>query len=166
MHNSLFICWIGLIVFFLAACEATGGSEQTILKNSAHLEGRWNYDSTGLDCYSADLKYQGGSTEPVRAGAVLTIGPNSWVYSGSLHETHDYTCNGQKLILRRIGDTRMVRNGYIVPESVGQAIGRPSQHDIVLLTSTRLIVRDSVNAVSSNCGPGRCFCVVRFYYSR
>lgn len=166
MQNNWFIRYIGILSFFLTACDATDESEQTVLKNSVHLKGSWHYDSIGLACYSADLKYQGGSTEPIRAGAILTIGPRSWVYSGSLHEVHDYTHTGQRLILRRIGDARMVRNGYISSEGIGQAIGRPRQHDIVLLSSTRLIVRDSVNAGSPNCGPGRCFCVHRFYYSR
>jgi hypothetical protein len=164
MISRVPLCSLALATLLLHACNPTPATEPV------ELEGRWHYDSTGLECYSASLKYVGRSTQPMRAGVILTIGAKSWDYSGSLHEVHEYTRSGRYLLTQRIGTSRMVQSGFISANAIGQALGRPREHEILLLTSQRLIMRDSMrdtaNVVDGHCEPDDCFCVWKYYYSR
>lgn len=159
--------WAALL---LAACEPAPVAQQPVSPTTAELEGSWRYDSTGVECYSGSLRYLGGSAQPMRAGAILTIGARSWAYSGSLHEVHDYTRTGRYLLTRRIGTPRMVRAGYISPEHIGQPLGHPKELEIFLLTPQRLILRgtlrDTINLVNGYCKSDACRCVWSYYYSR
>jgi hypothetical protein len=167
--SSVPLCAFTLAVL-LQACNSTSTTEQPVLPKPMRLQGRWHYDSTGLECYNASMKYVGGSTQPMRTGAILTIGAKSWDYSGNLHEVHAYTRSGRYLVTQRIGTARMVRSGYIAANAIGQASGRSREHEILLLTSQRLILRDTMrdtaNIVDGHCKPDACFCVRRYYYSR
>jgi hypothetical protein len=101
----------------------------------------------------------------MQAGAFLTIGARSWVFSGSVDEVHDYTRVGQVLQTRRIETQRMVQLGYTTPDPIGQPVFT-QKGDIALLTPNRLIMRDSVGPIDPYCGPGDCFDVHKYYFLR
>jgi hypothetical protein len=167
MKKYMHLCTLGVMSMAVVACEPSQVAEQAVLPKPTGLEGRWHYDSIGFDCYSVKLEHFGRSkAEPMRPGAILTIGATSWEYSGSLHELHAYTRDGLTLTMHRVGTPRMVRSGYISSDDIGRAVTPSRKQDIVLLTPTRLIMRDSTNAVDPNCYPHDCFCVIRYYYSR
>ena len=122
MTTTSLLLYAGPLMLGLGACDYTEAPRQTALPKPTGLEGRWRYDSTGVDAYEEDWQHIGGSTEAMRPGAVLTIGTTEWVYSGSLHETHSYTRTKNTLLVRRIGDEWLVKHGYILAEGVGHVL--------------------------------------------
>ncbi|UOQ52890.1 hypothetical protein [Hymenobacter cellulosivorans] len=157
LQNLSFSCAIFL---FIAACESKESSLQIIKPQPSDLIGLWHYDSTGGDFYNSNHKFISGGTEPMKAGAFLTIGEKSWVYSGSVREIHDYTWTNNQLVIRRIIDPQLIKIGYAKPESLGKPSGYPNKMDVRLLTPHQMILRDSA------ADPDGCIRVSKYYYSR
>jgi hypothetical protein len=165
MKFSAFLLYGSGLPLLFGACEPARGPEQSLQPKPDGLEGRWHYDSTGVEVYDATLQHVGGSCQRQPAGEVLTIGAGRWEYSGTLHEVHTYARQGRALVIRRIGTRRMVELGYITAERIGHVLFQDT-FDLVGLTPTHLTIRDSSQVVDPNCSPGRCYTVYRQYYSR
>jgi len=169
MRKALRPCLVTLVPLLVGACEPAQVADQHFAPPPAGLEGRWRYDSTGATLYRPDGTFCGKGATPMRAGAVLTIGLRSWVYSGSLSEVHDYTRTGAVLHLRRIGTPRMLQLGYITPDAVGRPVFADTMA-IWRLTPRQLILRDSTGAIDPNAYcegfPGAGVSVHWYYYSR
>jgi hypothetical protein len=154
-----------LLLLACSACDPGPPPEHVPAPRPSGLLGRWRYDSTGVATYNRRGQLREARREPLRPGAFLTVGARSWVFSGSVDEVHDYTRVGHVLRTRRLGTPRMVRLGYITPDQIGQPLFT-KKGDIALLTPTRLIVRDSAGHLDPDCGPGDCFSVHKYYFSR
>ncbi|WP_125916484.1 hypothetical protein [Hymenobacter coccineus] len=134
-----------LVIFFLllASCEHSTHPTEVVEPLSTTLIGRWRYDSTGAAFYNSRREFSNKFMAPLPANALLTIGPTRWNYSGSLHEEHSYTRQGNNLLVYRIGDSHLADLKYIHQEEIGKVIGNPSELTITTLSAHQLVVRDS-----------------------
>ena len=67
-----------LLLLVCSACDSTPQSEYMPPPRPSGLLGRWRYDSTGAVTYKRQGQLQYQSSEPMRAGAYLTIDARSW----------------------------------------------------------------------------------------
>jgi hypothetical protein len=129
----------------LPSCESVNQRPQSSTLANQPLEGRWHYDSSRTAIYDTQARLVSNFKGPIRPGALLTVGPAQWRYTGSLREEHTYTRHSDTLIIARLGDQHMVDSHYISPDGVGKVIGNPDQFIITRLTAQQLVVRDSTH---------------------
>jgi hypothetical protein len=160
MRMGPFIPSLLLLMLAETGCNPADRSADLPGPLAATLVGRWHYDSVRSWSYNRQGQREGPSTQIMRPGAVLTIGPTSWLYTGSVREVHDYQRHGNQLVVRRLVDSAIVRVHLAGWQDLGRVTGPLNTLFITTLTAKQLVVRDSAKAFDGFIG------VSRYYYSR
>jgi hypothetical protein len=130
-----------LLMLAGAGCSPVDRSANLLGPPKATIAGRWRYDSVRSWSYNRQGQRQGPSTHIMRPGAVLTIGPASWRYTGSVREDHAYQGHGRRLV-----DSAVVRAHQAGWQNLGQVIGHPTTFFITTLTANQFVICDSAKA--------------------
>jgi hypothetical protein len=149
-----------LLMLSGAGCNPADRSADLSGPLTATIAGRWRYDSVRSWSYNRQGQREGPSTQIMRPGAVLTIGPASWRYTGSIREDHAYQGYGSRLVVRRLVDSAVVRAHQAGWQDLGQVFGHPTTFFITTLTAKQFVVCDSAKAFDGFIE------VSRYYYSR
>jgi hypothetical protein len=160
MRKGRFIPSLLLLMLAGAGCTPVDRSADLPGPLTATIVGRWRYDSVRSWSYYRQGEREGPTTQIMRPGAVLTIGPTSWRYTGSVREDHAYQSRGSRLIVRRLVDSAVVRAHQAGWQDLGQVFGYPHPFFITTLTANRFVICDSANAFDGFMQ------VSRYYYSR
>jgi hypothetical protein len=143
MRKSCFIPSLLLLVLAGTGCTPADRSADQQGPLTATIVGRWHYDSVRSWSYYRQGQREDPFTQIMRPGAVLTIGPTSWRYTGSVREDHAYQSRGSRLIVRRLVDSAVVRAHQAGWQDFGQAVGHPTTFFITTLTANRFVICDS-----------------------
>ena len=124
-------------------CNPQEQQGDALVPASIGLEGKWRYDSAGGTSYDRNRQLMSKNTDRMPPNSILTISPVLWTYSGGVKEQHDYSRQGDTLIVRRIIDSVMVRNHYASAEGIGKDTGYTDTLMVTTLTGHRLVVMES-----------------------
>jgi hypothetical protein len=149
------------LLWLLTGCVTRETEANAPTSLSTDLIGRWRYDSAGAAFYNRRGYFISRFMAPLPSGAILTIGPERWTYSGSVRETHTYLRRGNTVWVRRLVDTALVRGGHARLQDLDHGIGLADTLLLVTLTSHRLVLCDSTTDPD-----GSLTRVGRSYYSR
>jgi hypothetical protein len=142
-------------------CESRERTTTSSARPRLELVGTWHYDSAGAAFYDQRRHFSHRFMNPLPPGALLTIGPARWTYSGSVREEHTYVRHGNAVWVRRVVDTALVRGGHARAADMGQVLGRTDTLLLTTLTRHRLVLCDSTTDLD-----GSLTRVWRYYYSR
>jgi hypothetical protein len=160
MRKDRFVPSLLLLVLAGAGCNPADQSADLQGPLSATIVGRWHYDSVRSWSYNRQGQREGPSTQLMRPGAVLTIGPTSWRYTGSVREDHTYQAHDSRLVVRRLVDSAVVRAHQAGWQDLGRVFGHPTIFFITTLTAKQFVVCDSAKAFDGFIH------VSRYYHSR
>lgn len=145
----------------LIGCESRERAATRAVPSRLELGGTWHYDSVGATFYDQQGHFSNRFMNPLPPGALLTVGPVRWTYSGSVREEHTYVRHGNAVWVRRLLDTALVRGGHARAADMGQVLGRTDTLWLTTLTRHRLVLCDSTTDLD-----GSLTRVWRQYYSR